>query len=345
MPRARGRHRGRAHLLHHQARRGRGGQRRRDPVAASRRRVPLVALRMRTLTRAEAEGFYHVHAARPFFGSLCAVHVLGPLHHHGPRARERDRAPAGDHGCDRPGEGRAPGRSARTSPRPSSATPSTARTPRRRRPSRSATSSRGSSCLSRPTGVRGWTAARRGTSQRETPSAPGPRGFSRSLSAVGNASHGRSASAREQVHERTRQGLARRWSRRPSWGRVSEDARGVEHVREVRPVDPEDGARAPDDRALRRRRSARASSPTGCRPTATTRASPTSSRSSRTSTTRSWTRRTSTRAPSSTSRATQCIIPPNSFALARTVERFRIPRDVIVVCLGKVDATRAAGSS
>ncbi len=30
-----------------------------------------------------------------------------------------------------------------------------------------------------------------------------------------------------------------------------------------------------------------------------------------------------------------CIIPPNSFALARTVERFRIPRDVIVVCVGK----------
>lgn len=30
-----------------------------------------------------------------------------------------------------------------------------------------------------------------------------------------------------------------------------------------------------------------------------------------------------------------CIIPPNSFALARTVETFRIPRDVLVVCLGK----------
>jgi len=30
-----------------------------------------------------------------------------------------------------------------------------------------------------------------------------------------------------------------------------------------------------------------------------------------------------------------CIIPPNSFALARTVEFFRIPRDVLVVCLGK----------
>jgi len=30
-----------------------------------------------------------------------------------------------------------------------------------------------------------------------------------------------------------------------------------------------------------------------------------------------------------------CIIPPNSFALARTVEYFRIPREVLVVCLGK----------
>jgi dCTP deaminase len=30
-----------------------------------------------------------------------------------------------------------------------------------------------------------------------------------------------------------------------------------------------------------------------------------------------------------------CIIPPNSFVLARTIEYFRIPRDVITVCLGK----------
>lgn len=30
-----------------------------------------------------------------------------------------------------------------------------------------------------------------------------------------------------------------------------------------------------------------------------------------------------------------CIIPPNSFVLARTVEYFRIPRDVLVICLGK----------
>ena len=30
-----------------------------------------------------------------------------------------------------------------------------------------------------------------------------------------------------------------------------------------------------------------------------------------------------------------CIIPPNAFALARTVEYFRIPRDVLAVCVGK----------
>jgi dCTP deaminase len=31
----------------------------------------------------------------------------------------------------------------------------------------------------------------------------------------------------------------------------------------------------------------------------------------------------------------KCIIPPNSFALGRTLERFKIPRNVLVVCLGK----------
>ena len=30
-----------------------------------------------------------------------------------------------------------------------------------------------------------------------------------------------------------------------------------------------------------------------------------------------------------------CIIPPNSFVLASTVEYFKIPRDVLVICLGK----------
>jgi nucleoside-diphosphate kinase len=38
----------------------------------------LVALRLRRLTRAEAEGFYHVHRQRPFFGSLTAFMSSGP---------------------------------------------------------------------------------------------------------------------------------------------------------------------------------------------------------------------------------------------------------------------------
>jgi len=33
--------------------------------------------------------------------------------------------------------------------------------------------------------------------------------------------------------------------------------------------------------------------------------------------------------------AKECIIPPNSFALARSVEYFRIPRDVLTLCVGK----------
>ncbi len=33
--------------------------------------------------------------------------------------------------------------------------------------------------------------------------------------------------------------------------------------------------------------------------------------------------------------ADTCVIPPNSFALGRSVEYFRIPRDVLTVCLGK----------
>ena len=38
----------------------------------------VVALRMRSLSRAEAEGFYHVHRERPFFGGLCAFMSSGP---------------------------------------------------------------------------------------------------------------------------------------------------------------------------------------------------------------------------------------------------------------------------
>ena len=38
----------------------------------------IVALRLRSLTRAEAEGLYRVHMARPFFSSLCAFMSSGP---------------------------------------------------------------------------------------------------------------------------------------------------------------------------------------------------------------------------------------------------------------------------
>lgn len=33
--------------------------------------------------------------------------------------------------------------------------------------------------------------------------------------------------------------------------------------------------------------------------------------------------------------ASECIIPPNSFALARSIEYFRIPRNILTLCLGK----------
>jgi nucleoside-diphosphate kinase len=39
----------------------------------------LVALRLRRLTPAQAEGFYHVHRERPFFGSLVSFMTSGPL--------------------------------------------------------------------------------------------------------------------------------------------------------------------------------------------------------------------------------------------------------------------------
>jgi dCTP deaminase len=34
-------------------------------------------------------------------------------------------------------------------------------------------------------------------------------------------------------------------------------------------------------------------------------------------------------------KGSECVVPPNSFALARSLERFTIPRDVLAVCLGK----------
>ena len=36
-----------------------------------------------------------------------------------------------------------------------------------------------------------------------------------------------------------------------------------------------------------------------------------------------------------TKKTSECIIPPNSFVLARTMEKFKIPNDILVICLGK----------
>ena len=36
-----------------------------------------------------------------------------------------------------------------------------------------------------------------------------------------------------------------------------------------------------------------------------------------------------------TKNGAECVIPPNSFVLARTVEHFKIPKDILVICLGK----------
>jgi nucleoside-diphosphate kinase len=41
--------------------------------------LTVVAAKTLRLTRAQAEGFYHVHAQRPFFGSLCAFMTEGPI--------------------------------------------------------------------------------------------------------------------------------------------------------------------------------------------------------------------------------------------------------------------------
>jgi len=36
-----------------------------------------------------------------------------------------------------------------------------------------------------------------------------------------------------------------------------------------------------------------------------------------------------------TKKVSECIVPPNSFVLASTIEYFKIPKDVLVICLGK----------
>ena len=43
----------------------------------------IVAIKKQSISKAQAEGFYAVHKARPFFGELCDLHVLGPAGSHG----------------------------------------------------------------------------------------------------------------------------------------------------------------------------------------------------------------------------------------------------------------------
>ena len=49
------------------------------------------AMRLMHMTKGEAEGFYAVHKARPFFGAPDRLHVVGPVHRDGPRGAGRDR--------------------------------------------------------------------------------------------------------------------------------------------------------------------------------------------------------------------------------------------------------------
>ncbi len=49
----------------------------------------LVAIKKISISKAQAEGFYHVHSARPFFGSLCDFMSSGPIF---PMVLEKDNA-------------------------------------------------------------------------------------------------------------------------------------------------------------------------------------------------------------------------------------------------------------
>ena len=49
----------------------------------------LVAIKKQTISKSQAEGFYHVHAARPFFGELCEYMSSGPIF---PMVLEKDNA-------------------------------------------------------------------------------------------------------------------------------------------------------------------------------------------------------------------------------------------------------------
>ena len=104
----------------------------------------VVGAKLLHMTASQAGGFYAVHKERPFYASLCRFMTQGPslamvLEADNAIARWRDLMGATD-----PAKAAA-GTIRRTSRRPSRPTPCTDRTPRRRPPSRSRTSSRPSS--------------------------------------------------------------------------------------------------------------------------------------------------------------------------------------------------------
>ena len=98
--------------------------------------------------------------------------------------------------------------------------------------------------------------------------------------------------------------------------------------------------RARHDRAVRRRRSGRSTRRARSSPTASRaygydmRVAPRVQDLHQRAERRSSIRRTSTRSFVEFE-GDVCIVPPNSFALARSVEYFRIPRNVLTICVGK----------
>ena len=103
--------------------------------------LKIVAAQMRQLSKAEAEGFYAVHKERPFFADLVKFMTSGPvmiqvLEGEGAIAKNRELMGATDP------KKAARARSAPTSPKASTPTPSTAPTLPKRPPSKSPTSSR-----------------------------------------------------------------------------------------------------------------------------------------------------------------------------------------------------------
>jgi len=67
--------------------------------------LKIVAAQMRHLTRSEAEGFYNVHRARPFFKDLVEFMISGPVMIGAGRRRRGSEKPRPD-GCNRSEKGR-----------------------------------------------------------------------------------------------------------------------------------------------------------------------------------------------------------------------------------------------